>query len=49
MSRRYPHAVIMDGEDTTAITMKMQVFAVEYVEVRINLILSMKLVNIQRQ
>ena len=36
MSRRYLHAVIMDGEDTTAVTMKMQVFAVEFVEVRIN-------------
>ena len=36
MSRRYLHAVIMDGELTTAVTMKMQVFAVEFVEVRIN-------------
>ena len=36
MSRRYPHAVIMDGEDTTAVTMKMQEFAVEFVEVRMN-------------
>ena len=36
MSRRYLHALIMDGEDTTAVTMKMQGFAVEFVEVRIN-------------
>ena len=36
MSRRYPHAAIMDGEDTTAVTMKMQEFAVEFVEVRMN-------------
>ena len=36
MSRRYLHAIIMDGEGTTAVTLKMQVFAVEFTEVRIN-------------
>ena len=49
MSRRYLHAVIMDGKYITAVTMKLQVFAAEYAEVRINLISSTELVNIQRQ
>ena len=36
MSPRYLHAVIMDGEVTTAVTMKMRGFAVWFAEVRIN-------------
>ena len=36
MSPRYLHAVIMDGDVTTAVTMKMQGFAVWFAEVRIN-------------
>ena len=36
MSPRYLHAVIMDGEITTAFTRKMRGFAVWFTEVRIN-------------
>ena len=35
MSPRYLHAVIMDGDVTTAVTTKMQGFAVWFAEVRI--------------
>ena len=48
MSRGYLHAVIMDGVITTALNMKMQEFAVEFVEVRINLLPSTELANMQR-